>query len=174
MVLCRAPDGMGAGILASSGVDAATSTACFRPAQPSRCGKRHHPLPTEAETAHHRFDGPRNIIKNWRNPRKNPFFHDPICIPDGNIDAWLHGTDLPPNIVDLISKLAYQNGDSLFFSDVPAILKYATSDDEARHWIKILTECAQSSPTSNSMARKTSRPGKNTGAPTSTASINCP
>jgi len=70
---------------------------------------------------------------------QNPFFHDPICIPDGNIDDWLRSTDLPPKVVDLVHKLAYHQGEGMFFSDLLVVLKYAESDAVARHWVRILT-----------------------------------
>ncbi|HTB63321.1 MAG TPA: hypothetical protein VK737_06995, partial [Opitutales bacterium] len=69
----------------------------------------------------------------------NPFYHDPICVPDGDVDAWLHGTDVPKNVVDIIRTLIYRNGAGYFFSDLRLILKYAQSDAEARRWTKALT-----------------------------------
>jgi len=70
---------------------------------------------------------------------ENPYYHDPICIPDGDVTAWLRGIDLPANVIDLIHRLTYKNGEGYFFSDIRLILKYATSDNQARQWIKALT-----------------------------------
>jgi len=67
---------------------------------------------------------------------ENPYYHDPICIPDGDVTAWLRGVDLPANVIDLIRKLTYHCGEGYFFSDVRLVLKYATGDNEARNWVK--------------------------------------
>jgi len=67
---------------------------------------------------------------------ENPYYHDPICVPDGNVTEWLRGVDLPPNVMDLIHKLTYKNGEGYFFSDLRLILKYASTDTEARQWVK--------------------------------------
>ncbi len=69
----------------------------------------------------------------------NPYFHDPICIPDGKVDDWLRGGGIPANVVEIIRKLAYHSGEGWYFSDLRLILKYAQSDLEARHWAKTLT-----------------------------------
>jgi len=69
----------------------------------------------------------------------NPYYHDPICVPDGKVDEWLRGAGLPPSVVSLIGKLVYRNGEGWFFSDLRLILKYAQSDTEARRWAKALT-----------------------------------
>jgi hypothetical protein len=69
----------------------------------------------------------------------NPFYHDPICVPDGDVAAWLHGSDVPKNVVDIIGSLVYHNGSGCFFSDLRLVLKYAQSDAEARRWTKALT-----------------------------------
>jgi hypothetical protein len=70
---------------------------------------------------------------------QNPFLHDPICIPDGDIDAWLRGTNLPDAVVSLVKKVAYKDDDSLLFGDFAAVLGLAGSDGEARRWIKAIT-----------------------------------
>jgi hypothetical protein len=70
---------------------------------------------------------------------ENPFFQDPICIPDSNLDAWLNGTDFPPNVTALIRQLAYKDGDALFFGDLCAVLKYTANDAQARQWVRELT-----------------------------------
>ena len=69
----------------------------------------------------------------------NPYFHDPICIPDGKVDDWLRGGGIPANVVEIIRKLAYHSGEGWYFSDLRLILKYAQTDTEARRWTKALT-----------------------------------
>jgi hypothetical protein len=70
---------------------------------------------------------------------QNPYFHDPICVPDGDVDSWLRDSDIPKAVMDLIRKLIYRDGEGYYFSDLRLILKYTQSDTEARHWVKALT-----------------------------------
>ncbi len=70
---------------------------------------------------------------------QNSFFHDPIFIPDNNVDAWLQDSAIPKNVADIIRKLTYHVGDGYFFSDLRLVLKYANSDTQARDWVKSLT-----------------------------------
>jgi hypothetical protein len=96
-------------------------------------------FPTEEEILALSATTRETVYRELAKYEENPFYHDPVVIPDGNLDAWLRGTDMPKNIADLIGKLAYKDGDSLLFSDFRVILKYADSDAEARHWVGILT-----------------------------------
>jgi len=70
---------------------------------------------------------------------QNPFFYEPIAVPDGDVDDWLHGTGLPDNVVGLIRQAVYREGDSVLFSDFRTLVSHAASDNEARRWIKALT-----------------------------------
>ncbi len=79
------------------------------------------------------------LYKELAKYTQNPFYHDPICVPDGDVDSWLRGAEMPKNVVDLIRQLIYRDGDGYFFSDLRLILKYAQSDTEARRWVKALT-----------------------------------
>jgi hypothetical protein len=69
----------------------------------------------------------------------NTFQYEPICIPDGDLDGWLSSSGLPDDVASDIRKLVWRDGDSLLFSDFRAILSHATSDSEARRWVKALT-----------------------------------
>jgi len=96
-------------------------------------------FPTEADVL---GLSPANCLTLCRELAKyaeNPYNHDPICVPDGDVDGWLRGTDIPKNVVELIRKLVYRNGEGYFFSDLRLVLKYAQSDTEARNWVKALT-----------------------------------
>ncbi len=62
----------------------------------------------------------------------NPYFHDPICVPDGKVDDWLRGGTIPANVIEIIRKLVYHNGEGAYFSDLRLVFKYAPSDTEAR------------------------------------------
>jgi hypothetical protein len=92
--------------------------------------------PTEADVLALTAPSRQNLAHELAKYTENPYYHDPICVPDGNVTEWLHGLDLPPNVIDLIRKLTYQDGEGYFFSDLRLVLKYATSDAEARRWVK--------------------------------------
>ena len=70
---------------------------------------------------------------------QNPFVHDAICVPDGDVDSWLQGSGLPDKIMAQIRQLVYHDGESLLFSDYRVLLSQAGSDNEARRWVKALT-----------------------------------
>jgi hypothetical protein len=69
----------------------------------------------------------------------NEFFNQPIYITANSVDEWLHGSSLPPKVVELIKKLAYLEGDALLFSNVSTLLSHAESETEARQWLKEIT-----------------------------------
>jgi hypothetical protein len=63
----------------------------------------------------------------------------PVCIFDGNVDAWLSQAELRPEIFDAVRKLTYVRGDLLCFSDVAAILGMVESEEAAREFLKAMT-----------------------------------
>ena len=96
-------------------------------------------LPTEADVLGLTTAGRETLYRELAKYDINPLYHDPLCVPDGNLDEWLRGTPIPGPVVEIIRKLVYRNGDGQFFSDMRLILKYAASDSEARAWTKALT-----------------------------------
>jgi hypothetical protein len=70
---------------------------------------------------------------------QNPYYYEPIVVPDGDVDAWLHGTGLADTVVSLIRSATYRDGDALLFSDFRSLVSHAANDNEARRWIKALT-----------------------------------
>lgn len=56
----------------------------------------------------------------------------------GDIDAWFHEVDLEPETVELVKRYVYQNGDLLFFGDLPLVVD-AISHDEMGRLIKVLS-----------------------------------
>ncbi len=96
-------------------------------------------FPTEADilglTAAHR----EGLYQELAKYDENPYYHDPLCVPDGNVDEWLRGSPIPKDVVELIRKLVYHQGGGLFFSDLRLVFKYASSDTEARLWARALT-----------------------------------
>jgi len=69
----------------------------------------------------------------------NPYLYQPICIPDGDFAAWLQDSGLPDNVADFIRKTSYREGGSVLFGDLKTLMGLATSDSEARRWVKAIT-----------------------------------
>ncbi len=69
----------------------------------------------------------------------NEFHHDPIFIPGGNLDEWLHDADLPAEIQALIRKMTYRRGRALAFSDLRTLLNHAHTEAEVQHIFKSAT-----------------------------------
>jgi len=95
--------------------------------------------PTEADLLELTPPNRESLAHELAKYTQNPYFHDPICVPDNNVDEWLRGTDMPKNVVDIIRKCTYHSGEGYYFSDLRAVLKYADSDTVARRWVKALT-----------------------------------
>jgi hypothetical protein len=68
----------------------------------------------------------------------NPFCLDPVRIVDGDIDSWLAHSELRPELRESVKKLAYQRGDVMCFSDIPAVIGMAESEKESRAVAKAL------------------------------------
>jgi hypothetical protein len=69
----------------------------------------------------------------------NTYYYEPVCIPADGFDEWLRTGGFPPDVGDLIRKLVYRDGDAILFSDFRAVLSHASSDSEARKWVRALT-----------------------------------
>lgn len=96
-------------------------------------------FPTEADVLDLSADNRLKLYQELAKYTQNPYYHDPILVPDGDVDAWLQGADMPKPVVDMIRKVIYHDGDGYFFSDLRLMLKLASSDTEARHWVKTIT-----------------------------------
>jgi len=69
----------------------------------------------------------------------NEFCQDPVLILSDKIESWFEGSELRPEIITKISKLAYRRGDLWAFSDLPLLLNYTTSEQDARIIFKAIT-----------------------------------
>lgn len=69
----------------------------------------------------------------------NEFFNQPIYITADSVEEWLHGSTLPPKIIELIKRLSYLEGNALLFSNVSTLLSHAESETQARSWLKEIT-----------------------------------
>jgi hypothetical protein len=70
---------------------------------------------------------------------QNGYLANPVYFPSGSVDEWAEGTDLRPELIDLIKGLIYEEEGVPVFGDVPALLSLATSETEARWIIKKLS-----------------------------------
>ncbi len=73
-----------------------------------------------------------------RNPA-NTFYHSPVFFLADSVEEWAEEANLPENIVERISHLAYKSGNALVFSDIPLLLSHAGSVAEARLIMQKLT-----------------------------------
>jgi hypothetical protein len=69
----------------------------------------------------------------------NEHFVEPILIPDGNVEAWFSNSELRPDLIATIKKLAYMRGDILAFSDFPILMQRTSGEAEARNVMKATT-----------------------------------
>ena len=79
------------------------------------------------------------IYAELANQPENEYHVDPVLIIGTSIDEWYRHSKLRPEIISLIKKLSYKRGETIAFSDIPTLLNYAQSDDEARTIFKACT-----------------------------------
>lgn len=77
-----------------------------------------------------------SVLAKWS---ANEFLHAPYFVPGGDVDAWLAGSGLRPELVDVIRRLTYPAGRASCFSDVSLVISLTRSDGEARAVIKSLS-----------------------------------
>ncbi len=96
-------------------------------------------FPTEADVLGLSADNRLTLYRELAKYTQNPYYHDPIFVPDGDVDAWLKDSGMPKPVLDVMHQLVYHDGSGYFFSDLRLMLKYAQSDSEARRWVKAIT-----------------------------------
>jgi hypothetical protein len=79
------------------------------------------------------------IYRELANSDLNPFHVDPICIANGDPEAWFAHSNLRPELRDVVKKMTYWRGGMLCFSDISAIIAMAKSEDEARKDFKAMS-----------------------------------
>jgi hypothetical protein len=70
---------------------------------------------------------------------QNEYHKSPVFITSNDVDDWLRGTSIRPELAAKLKKFIYKRGDSLVFSDVQALLSQVRNDDEARSFFKLMT-----------------------------------
>ncbi len=69
----------------------------------------------------------------------NEYQVDPVLIIGTSVEEWYRSSKLRPEIISKIKKMSYHRGETIAFSDVPALLNYALSDSETRIIFKACT-----------------------------------
>jgi len=70
---------------------------------------------------------------------ENEYLVDPVLIIGTSVDEWYRGSKLRPEIIQKIKKMSYMRGETIAFSDIAALLNYASADSEARTIFKACT-----------------------------------
>lgn len=76
------------------------------------------------------------VLARWE---VNEFHHDPYFVPEADVDRWIGGTGLRPELIDAVKRTAYPKGKSLCFSDLPYLVSLSQSHAESRGLIKALS-----------------------------------
>jgi hypothetical protein len=69
----------------------------------------------------------------------NEYQVDPVLIFGATIEDWYRTSKLRPELIQKIKQLCYVRGETIAFSDIPALLNFAQSDSEARLIFKACT-----------------------------------
>jgi hypothetical protein len=70
---------------------------------------------------------------------RNEYHHYPVLILTDTVEEWYRSSRLRPDLLTLISRLAYRRGQAWAFSDVEALIAACQSEDEARVAYKTCT-----------------------------------
>lgn len=69
----------------------------------------------------------------------NEYHVDPVLIFGTSVEEWYRTSKLRPELLQKIKQLSYVRGETIAFSDIPALLNFAQSDSEARLIFKACT-----------------------------------
>ncbi|MBK8039061.1 MAG: hypothetical protein IPK22_18315 [Verrucomicrobiaceae bacterium] len=69
----------------------------------------------------------------------NEYHVDPVLIFGSSVEEWYRTSKLRPELIQKINQLSYVRGETIAFSDIPALLNFAQSDSEARLIFKACT-----------------------------------
>jgi hypothetical protein len=69
----------------------------------------------------------------------NEFHADPVLILSDNVDEWFKSAHLRPEIIAKFKQYTYRRGQAIAFSDLPALMSYATDEAEGKAMMKALT-----------------------------------
>lgn len=69
----------------------------------------------------------------------NEYYFEPVVITSGNVDEWFRTSRLRPELIAKFKQFTYMRGEALVFSDLPALLNYATGEAEGKAMLKAFT-----------------------------------
>ncbi|MFN7565159.1 MAG: hypothetical protein ACK5TH_25590 [Prosthecobacter sp.] len=69
----------------------------------------------------------------------NQYHADPVLIFGTSIEEWYRTSKLRPELIQKVKQLSYIRGETIAFSDIPALLNFAQTDAEARVIFKACT-----------------------------------
>ena len=79
------------------------------------------------------------VYSELRKYPANEFHVEPVLITSGDVDDWFGSSKLRPEIIAKLKEYTYKRGDTLAFSDLPAVMNYAQGEEEARAMVKAFT-----------------------------------
>lgn len=79
------------------------------------------------------------IYAELRRQPVNEYHFEPVLITSGDVETWFQSSNLRPEVIAKIKHYSYMRGDTLAFSDLPAVLNYAQGEAEAREMVKAFT-----------------------------------
>jgi len=79
------------------------------------------------------------VYGELRKYQANEFHYEPVLITSGDVDEWFHSSHLRPEIIAKLKLFTYHRGETLAFSDLPALMAYANGEAEGREMLKAFT-----------------------------------
>jgi hypothetical protein len=79
------------------------------------------------------------IYAELRRFPENEYHVEPVHITTDTVDEWFKTSKLRPELIGKIRQMSYRLGDCIAFSDVSAVLSYASSEAEARLLLQAVT-----------------------------------
>ena len=126
-------------ILASLGLPNRLVDLLSQPPLQVREGNWLHLFPPAEEVAILDPEVRSRLYLHLGNYEVNEFHRDPVYILTPTIEEWYRSSDLNPNLIAAIAKLAYRRGDVWAFSDLPYLLNLTASEPEARRLFQSFT-----------------------------------
>lgn len=104
-----------------------------------RDGNWLHLFPPAEEVASLDSEVRSRLYLHLGNYEVNEYHQDPVYILTPTVEEWYRSSDLNPNLITAITKLAYRRGDVWAFSDLPYLLNLTASEPEARRLFQSFT-----------------------------------
>lgn len=126
-------------ILASLGLPNQLTDLLTQPSLQVREGNWLHLFPPAEEVASLDAEVRSRLYLHLGNYEVNEYQRDPVYILTPTVEEWYRSSDLNPNLVAAIAKLAYRRGDVWAFSDLPYLLNLTSSEPETRRLFQSFT-----------------------------------